>query len=62
MLIYDLNGAVAATLSNNGTYNAFIVKFSANGYVVWAAQVAGDMDEFGTGVAIDRDGNIAIVG
>ena len=42
--------------------DAFVRKYSPSGDEIWTAQYGSAGDDAATGVAIDKDGNIAIVG
>ena len=48
--------------SVNGGYNAFLVKFDANGNRLWATYYGGTGDAFSTGVATDVSGNVYLEG
>ena len=56
------------TLTNGGwgggtpRYDMFIVKYDANGNVLWAHNAGGNRDDRGTSVATDRKGNVYVTG
>lgn len=66
LIIFDLDGNVAALLNKNTTfgsnYGGFVVKYSANGSVIWAARMDGSGDDIGNCAAFDNQGNLAVVG
>jgi hypothetical protein len=45
-----------------GTYDAFLVKFDANGNRIWATYYGGTQSEWGFGLAIDNFGNVYLTG
>lgn len=50
------------TLRSEGKRDVFLVKLDAAGNVHWARQFGDEEDQAGTGVALDRAGNIVLVG
>lgn len=52
----------STTLTNAGGSDIFIVKYDANGTVVWAKSAGGSGDDTGSGIAIDANGNSYITG
>ncbi|WP_438032598.1 hypothetical protein [Sorangium sp. So ce204] len=50
------------TLESHGRSDAFLVKLDAAGHVEWAKRFGGQGDQAGTGVAVDGDGDIVVVG
>ncbi len=52
----------AMTLTNNGAYNIFIVKYDTNGNVVWAKSAGGTYDNSGKSIVTDAAGNTTITG
>jgi hypothetical protein len=46
----------------DGMYDAFLVKISPLGTIMWATYFGGGADDFGYGIALDNDRNIFIVG
>jgi hypothetical protein len=52
----------ATTLTNIGSSDAFIVKFTSNGTLVWANSAGGIYADNGVGVSTDAIGNLYVVG
>ncbi|HKR05275.1 MAG TPA: SBBP repeat-containing protein [Bacteroidia bacterium] len=52
----------AATLTNSGLSDVFLVKYNAAGNVIWARKIGNTGSEFGQSVATDAAGNIYIAG
>jgi len=52
----------STTLTNAGSYDIFIVKYDANGNVLWAKGVGGDGDDRANSITIDISGNVVVVG
>jgi hypothetical protein len=52
----------AFTLTNSGVSDIYIVKFDANGNVLWALGVGGTGEEYGWGTTIDDFGNVYVTG
>jgi hypothetical protein len=50
------------TLTNNGFYDVFLVKYDASGNVLWAKSFGGIYDDVGYSVATDVNGNVILVG
>jgi hypothetical protein len=50
------------TLNNAGNKDMFIVKYDANGNVLWAKSAGGNLDDRGCSCATDANGNIFITG
>ena len=48
--------------SNNGSIDAYISKFDANGVFLWAQTWGGDLRDVAYGVGVDRFGNAYVVG
>jgi hypothetical protein len=49
------------TLTNNGNIDMFIVKYEANGNVIWAKSAGGINDDWGYSVSVTGSGNIIYV-
>ncbi len=45
-----------------GAFDAFLVKFSGTGQRIWGTYFGGVQNDFGFGSAVDRWGNVAVVG
>ena len=50
------------TLTNEGNYNIFLVKYDAKGNVIWAKSAGGKKYDEATSIAVDASGNIYIAG
>ncbi|WP_437276231.1 hypothetical protein WME90_33975 [Sorangium sp. So ce375] len=50
------------TLESQGKSDVFLVKLDAAGHVDWAKRFGGAGEQAGTGVAVDGDGDIVVVG
>src|SRR6185437_4146300 len=50
------------TLTNAGAVNMFLVKYDANGNVLWAKKAGGTSNDFGNSVATDAIGNSFVTG
>jgi hypothetical protein len=50
------------TLSNNGDFDIFIVKYDSKGNVLWAKSAGGASSDAGYGIATDVNGNIVVTG
>ena len=56
------SGTAGTTLPFTGGTDVFIAKYSSAGDVVWAAQIAGTVDDVGFGIATDSSGNVLVTG
>jgi hypothetical protein len=50
------------TLIGAGGLDAFIIKYDANGNVLWAKSVGGIADDYGFSVSTDANGNVFVAG
>ncbi|MBS4027701.1 MAG: SBBP repeat-containing protein [Ignavibacteriales bacterium] len=50
------------TITNNGSYDMFIVKYNATGNVVWAKSAGGTNYDNGSRIAVDANGNSFVTG
>lgn len=48
--------------SNNTNEDIFISKFDSNGLLIWAKQMGGNMDDYGSRITLDNLGNIYAIG
>jgi hypothetical protein len=63
LLIYNADGQLTdISLNNQGTSDAFIVKYNTGGYALWATHIGGAGGEIGTGITTDQAGNVYITG
>ena len=52
----------STTLSTAGVFDIFILKYDANGNVLWVKSAGGTSNEQGESIAADADGNVMITG
>lgn len=52
----------STTLINSGTFNSFIVKYDANGNVLWAKNGSGTNDIISNSISADPFGNVYVIG
>jgi len=50
------------TLTNNGSYDMFLVKYDAGGNVLWAKSAGGANSDVINGIAVDDSGNVIVTG
>jgi hypothetical protein len=62
LTLYNTGGGVGATLGYAGSSDAFLAKYSSAGAVLWAAQIAGIVNDAGNGIATDAAGNVFVTG
>jgi plastocyanin len=61
--IYAANGStVSFTLSNSGSYDAFVVKYDSSGTPLWARRLGGTASDEARSVSTDSSGNIIVTG
>jgi hypothetical protein len=53
---------VIPSINSNGEFDAFVVKYSPDGQVLWAFSIGGEEEDSVEGLAIDQAGNIIVVG
>ncbi|WP_417370732.1 SBBP repeat-containing protein [Gelidibacter japonicus] len=59
----DFNpGGAAATLTANGDYDTYIIKYDSNGNFQWVKQLGGIENDFGYAIRIDLNGDVYICG
>lgn len=59
---FNADTSSGGSLVSEGSSDAFVVKYSPVGVVVWATKIGGTGAEFGTGVGVDALGNVYAVG
>lgn len=59
---FDPSEAGDATLTNNGSFDAYICKFDTNGNYLWAKSIGGSSMDYANALNIDTLGNLIIVG
>jgi hypothetical protein len=50
------------TFTTSGGADLFVVKFDSNGNVIWARKAGGTLNDQARGVAVDRGGNVFVIG
>jgi hypothetical protein len=59
-VLYNANGSIGATLSNNTAQHIFLAKYSSNGTVLWRASASSTGSETVGGIASDSNGDVYI--
>ena len=62
VIAYNANGTAGPSLVNYGSSDAFLVKYTPAGKILWATKQSGTKSDNGTGVATDIVGSIVEVG
>ena len=62
LTLYNADGGTAGTLTTVGGNDAFIVKYSPLGFLIWATHISGTGDDRGYAAATDISGNLFITG
>lgn len=52
----------STTLTNSGGGDIFVTHYDATGAVVWAKGIGGNLEDYGRGIAADKDGNVYVTG
>ena len=61
--IFAANGStVSFTLANDGSNDAFVVKYNSSGTPLWATRIGGTLNDFATSVTTDSSGNVIVTG
>ena len=60
--IYNASGTTFGTLSNSGSYDAFIVKYNTTGAAQWATRIAGSASDIGQAITVDTNLNVYVTG
>lgn len=58
---FDPSGNTANKISG-GVNDAFFAKYNTNGTYIWAHDIGGTWDEYGTGICIDGNSNVYLAG
>jgi pimeloyl-ACP methyl ester carboxylesterase len=56
------SSAFNGSISSNGSADAFIAKYNKNGVLQWARNAGGSENDYGCQLALDKTGNIYVVG
>jgi hypothetical protein len=59
---FPVSAGAQQTIFGGGFVDAFVVKFSPTGAMLWATYFGGDQRDFGNGIATDNLGNVVITG
>jgi sugar lactone lactonase YvrE len=63
LTLYDKDGTTSGiTLANSGSHDVFIAKYSTVGNAIWAARIGGTSSDIASGIAVDSDGNVYVMG
>jgi hypothetical protein len=57
-----INLSSYGTLANSGSSDTFIVKYNTNGQALWATSIGGFGSDTGSGIAVDNNGNVYVIG
>jgi hypothetical protein len=61
--IYNSDGSTYGTLTNEGWYDVYIVKYDADGTAQWATHIGGSTDHsYGASISVDSSGNSYVTG
>jgi len=60
--ILNSDGTTFGTLPNNGSNDAFIVKYDSSGVGIWTTRIGGVLIDRVNGVTVDSDNNIIVTG
>jgi hypothetical protein len=56
------SGSSKVTIRTFGSVDGYLAKFASNGNFVWIRQIGGNSSDYVYGIAIDKDGNVAVTG
>jgi hypothetical protein len=62
LFIYHASGQVAAQLSREGSWAAFVSLFASNGSHLWSTRIDGSGADYAQSVAFDQTGRLAVAG
>lgn len=61
--VYNANGLISSvSISNDGSNEAYIVKYNSSGTAQWGAHIGGTSAEKGMGISTDSLGNVYVIG
>jgi hypothetical protein len=60
--IYNFGETVSNTLTNSGSYDAFLVKYSSAGVLLWSTRIASASLEYTYMPSADSNGNVYVTG
>jgi hypothetical protein len=62
IIIYNFGETVSNTLTNSGSYDAFLVKYSSAGVLLWSTRIASTNLEYTYMPSADSNGNVYVSG
>jgi hypothetical protein len=60
--IYNADTTTFGSLTNDGSFDTFIVKYNSSGTAQWVTQIGGAFSEFGRSISVDSAGNSYVTG
>ena len=58
LIVYTSGEASNTTLTNSGSYDHFIAKYTSAGVLVWATRIGSSGSEYNKGISVDLAGNV----
>ena len=58
LIVYTSGEASSTTLTNSGSYDHFIAKYTSAGVLVWATRIGSSGSEYNKGISVDLAGNV----
>lgn len=59
---FDPSPLATYNLTSNGSWDIFVLKLDPNGNFLWAAQLGGSSEDYGTAISTDANGNVVLTG